>query len=143
MTRAYLAGSYARREEFQLYVPLLEAVGLEVVSTWLSGAHGMADGVFSSAELGAFAAEDLMEIVQASVFITFTEHPDAGPERRTGGRHVELGYALGVGAMCVVIGPTENVFHHLAGVMRFDSLGEFLEGVGGVGVEAQPAGSPA
>ncbi len=43
-----------------------------------------------------------------------------------GGRHVEFGYALGLGKLMFIIGPRETVFHHLDEVRHFDTSEEFL-----------------
>lgn len=120
MTTAYLAGRYDRRLDLLLLVPLLEAVGIGVKSTWLHGTH---EGSEDPAVLKHCAQEDLADVGLADMLIAFSEWPDVG--FTSGGRHVELGYALGRGKRVVVIGPIENVFHHA--VERYASLGEFLE----------------
>lgn len=120
MTTAYLAGRYDRREEFQLMVPLFEAVGIGVKATWLSGTH---EGAEDPATLRWCAEEDLADVAFCDLLVFFSEHRDVG--FTSGGRHVELGYALGRRKRVVVIGPIENVFHHA--VERYESLGAFLD----------------
>ena len=56
-----------------------------------------------------FASEDLEDIRRADVVICFTEEPRSNNSR--GGRHVEFGYALGLGKTIVIVGPRENVFY--------------------------------
>lgn len=120
MTTAYIAARYDRRRDMQLIVPLLEAVGIGVQATWLDGSH---EGFTDPAILAACASWDLADVALCDLLVFFSEHPDVG--FTSGGRHVELGYALGRGKRVVVIGPAENVFHHT--VERYASLGEFLD----------------
>lgn len=130
--RTYLAARYDRRlEMIETVVPRLALVGLAVRATWLTGAHeqkveiqrGFGDEL-PTAFLASCAAEDLRDIAIASVFVTFTEGPEVG--RTSGGRHVELGYALARECRCIVIGPVENVFHHLEVIERHPDLDAFL-----------------
>ena len=62
-------------------------------------------------EAGLFAAVDYEDVAAAHVLIAFTSRPADGPSR--GGRHVELGLALGMGKRVIIVGPFENVFHRL------------------------------
>ena len=56
-----------------------------------------------------FATDDLEDVLAAEVLMAFTEEPRSGNSR--GGRHVELGIALGTGRhRIVIVGPRENVF---------------------------------
>lgn len=41
-----------------------------------------------------------------------------------GGRHFELGYAYAKGKLCVILGPRENTFHYLPGILRFQSIAQ-------------------
>jgi hypothetical protein len=125
--RTYLAERYSRRVELQTYVPLFAAVGLHVEARWLDGKHEpeVPDEEETPEFIRACALEDLHDVAAASVMVLFTEHPDAGYTR--GGRHVEFGYALALGLRCIVIGRPENVFHHLATVECYPSLGAFLD----------------
>lgn len=127
MTRAYLAARYSRREEMLGHLPALGMVGLTVRSTWLHGSHESdASAIALDPDLlGTLAAEDFREVVAASVFITFTEGPEVG--FTSGGRHVEMGIALAASLRCIVIGPRENVFHHLSAVEVHPTLEAFLE----------------
>lgn len=120
MTTAYLAARYDRRQDLLLVVPLLEAVGIGVKATWLHGTH---EGATDPSLLAWCAQEDLADVAQCDMLVFFSEHPDVG--FTSGGRHVELGYALGRRKRVVVIGPVENVFHH--GIERYESLGAFLD----------------
>lgn len=51
----------------------------------------------------------------------------SAPWAARGGRHVEFGVAVASCKRLVVIGPRENIFHHLPRVEVFPTLGEWLE----------------
>lgn len=126
MWNIYLAARYDRREEMQQVALKLEGWGHTVVSRWIDG-HACADSECTPEELAAFATEDIADIQDADCLIAFTEDP-ATSGYQSGGRHVELGIALGAGEIYVdVIGPRENVFHRLPGIGRYDSIEEWQE----------------
>lgn len=111
MARIYLAARYGRRAEMQNIARALEAFGHLVTARWVRGAHE-AEGVEQSVQ---FALEDLQDVEAADTLVAFTELPGTTGKMR-GGRHVEFGYALKAGHRCIVVGPRENVFHHVPGV---------------------------
>lgn len=131
MKHIYLAGRYDRRRELLGRSLELEAVGWRSTSRWLTGAH---EGSTDPRTLARCAAEDLEDIVVADAFLAFSETPDVG--FTSGGRHVELGFALALigearlgmrGEFRVLlVGPVENVFHHLPQVERFETWPEAL-----------------
>lgn len=142
--RVYLAARYSKREVLCGYRREIEDFGAKVTSRWLNGDHQLddrgrpiyEDGTLVLDEDGSaqapdaarlrFAQEDAADVLLASVLIAFTEEPRATNSR--GGRHVELGMALGVLAAnrewrdsslhhfgppmrrVIVVGPRENVF---------------------------------
>jgi hypothetical protein len=129
--KVYLAANFGRREELQGYAAELAAHGITVTSRWLDRAvnHRRDELIEESAtienhEITQWALEDIGDIAVANVFVQFT-----GSGRR-GGRHVEFGIALvlarrGKAAALrlsldmLLVGPRENAFHHLPGVMAF------------------------
>ena len=127
--RIYLAARYSRREELNDYKADLEAMGHVVTSRWLSGEHKWdGEGVEHSENddmltvppeiAQRFAMDDLEDIDVADALIAFTEVARTGPAR--GGRHVELGYALGRDLIVFAVGPVENVFVAHPSVTVFD-----------------------
>ncbi len=106
--RIYLASRYDRRMEMLGYAAILEAEGHVVTSRWVRGDH---EGATDPETLARCAREDLDDIAGSDLFVTFTETPAVG--FTSGGRHVELGYAMGLWIAVVIVGPPENVFHHL------------------------------
>lgn len=119
--KVYLAAAFSRRAELRGYRDELRRAGIEVTSRWLDESEepepdddDFADDVRSFAE---YAEMDLEDVQDADVIVCFTEEPGGGPAR--GGRHVELGYALGIGLDAIVVGYRENIFHCLRDV-HFD-----------------------
>lgn len=146
----YLAARYTKRELLCGYRDEIHAMGATVTSRWLNGDHQLSDAgqpvyedgtpMFENpdGDLAAgsaqaadharrrFAIEDADDVVSAHVLIAFTEEPRQ--TRSRGGRHVELGMAIGLLAAremvedtsthyfgprmrrVIVIGPRENVF---------------------------------
>jgi hypothetical protein len=102
--RYHLAARYARRVELCGYRDRLLSIGDTVTSRWLdfrkmpSWSYGI-------------AREDCEDLMAADAVIIFTEIPNK--VLATGGRHVEFGLALAQGKRVIVVGPRENVFHHL------------------------------
>lgn len=110
--KIYLSAAWHRREEMQKLRDELIADGFWVRSRWLDpGAKSLSNDV--AADI------DLDDISDCDVFVTFGQYPGS---YYTGGRHVELGFALGLGLTCLLVGPPENVFHHYSGVKRVVSV---------------------
>jgi hypothetical protein len=129
--RFYLASRYTRLEELRSYRSQLNHIfgglGWSVQSRWLDGAHQWDGKMLEVAQayenpdgLGAtippeaarFALDDWEDVNAADIVINFTEAPRTVSTSR-GGRHVELGIALGLGKTVIVVGHRENIFHLL------------------------------
>jgi hypothetical protein len=78
----------------------------------------------------AAAAADLEDLARADTLISFTQGP-GNPHQGRGGRHVELGVALGREMSVVIVGPPEHAFHHLAGVHAFPNWESALHAIVG------------
>jgi len=91
-------------------------MGHTVTSRWLNGTHEAQDGDVSRWK--DFASEDLDDIKKSQVLIAFTES-EMFPRVS---RHVELGIALGRGIYVAIVGPLENVFCCLPGLMHYESF---------------------
>lgn len=116
----YLSAPMDRAFRMREYGTTLASRGFRVVSTWLTTLATKE----TYDQRRYVAAGDLRELDRAGVLLAFTERPG---RYFTGGRHVELGYALGMRKVVVVIGPDENVFHCHPGVLhRFEGWGAFL-----------------
>jgi len=127
----YLASRYDRLAEMQQVKFELERAAHFVTSRWVLGYHDMnedAKGEDGDKWRALFAQEDHDDVLRADTIINFTE-PLKVPSRR-GGRHVELGIALGRGHRIIVVGPQENVFHYLPHLERYDTWEEAKYGTG-------------
>lgn len=142
--RIYLAARYSRRLELCGYRDQLHAAGHTVQAVWLDGEHQISDTGTPIGESGEalvegddgsrteraaalrskFAQDDFRDVVMCELLIAFTEPPRVANSR--GGRHVELGIALGQMKRVWIVGPRENIFCWLDDVRQFDTWGECL-----------------
>ena len=113
--KIYLAASYSRRQELQSYAAQLRADGHTVTARWITGVHD--DPHTNEATC---AQDDVADIYAADCTLSFTDSPTSG--RKRGGRHVEFGIALARDQLLVLVGPRENVFHHLPNVKQYDTF---------------------
>jgi hypothetical protein len=132
LPRVYLAAAFRRQDELIQYKHELESLGFTVTSRWLSGTHNAdLDGQYAR-----YAQEDLDDIAQADVVISFTEAPDSNTPPR-GGRHVEFGYGYALCKEMYLIGYRENVFHHLPGVHFYPSWVAMMAEAGQFGIKTE------
>lgn len=127
MTSVYLAGRYARRDEFRALLPQLQSLGVKCTSRWLFETAPLNVQLKNVPKLESeqIAQQDIEDIDSASAFLFFAEDQNTQPPR--GGRHVEFGYALARGKHMHVIGARENIFHYLPGVTIHPELSAFFE----------------
>lgn len=136
----YLASRYSRRLELCAYRGILHAEGHTVPAAWLNGEHQISDRGMPIGESGEalvegddgaatpeaaklrtkFAVEDMKDVENCDCLIAFTEEPRSGSSRGGGGRHVELGIAIGLGKLVIICGPRENIFCWLPNVIHVD-----------------------
>jgi hypothetical protein len=118
----YLSSRWGRQRELIGPRKLLQMAGFEVKSSWLDSKE--------EGDIGAAAQEDLRELAQCNTIVAFTEESmkvgDELPFTNTGGRHVEFGWAVGRGLKLIVVGPRENVFHHLSWVEQVADIAEVV-----------------
>lgn len=150
--RIYLAARYSRRLELCGYRDALRAAGHSVQAVWLDGEHQISNEGVPIGEGGEalvegtlrpgerlsqtdmsdraaalrqkFAKDDFRDVTMCELCIAFTEEPRASASR--GGRHVELGIALGMMKQVWIVGPRENIFCWLEDVRQFDTFDECL-----------------
>lgn len=124
--KIYMAAQYNRREEMARKAQYARENGILVVSTWLAPPTvNNPDSVEEMPWWGREAETDIRDIDTCDVFVLFAEPPGALQPR--GGRHVEMGYALGLGKEVCVIGESENVFQSLRSVNHYDTFEEFVD----------------
>lgn len=127
--KIYLAARYSRHKELREYAKALVCKGHTITSRWIQGGHQIDDkGLSAEADKSKrelFALEDLVDLEQADICISFTETPRSCNSR--GGRHVEFGIALALKKRCVIVGPRECVFHCLPTVEVYQTFKEVLK----------------
>ena len=157
--RIYLASRYSRRVELCGYRNQLTAAGHTVQAEWLNGDHQISDSgkplgesgeslvegddgstnVRAAALRSKFAQDDFRDVAMCELLIAFTEPPRSSASR--GGRHVELGLALGMMKRVFVVGYRENIFCWLEDVQFFETWEECLDWIifGGESDQGSPA----
>jgi len=138
--KIYLAARYSRIAELRNYRDFLQAKGYTITSRWLNGAHHITDNgtpidedaaaiidgddgstsYFATRLRTQFAHEDLQDIIDCDALIAFTEPPRSPFSR--GGRHVELGIAIGLKKQLYIVGHRENIFCWLPDVWYFPTF---------------------
>ena len=123
---AYLAAQYSWRDDLKEYAGKIEALGIEVTSSWLYERKEPQSELteLTPRFLRDHALIDIKDIDRADLIILFTV-PPITPTKR-GGRHVEFGYALGRGKTLIICGPRENIFHYLPNVVWCATMPDLL-----------------
>lgn len=126
MTNVYLSAAFERRAEMREIAKQIEAIELckgvqdfRVVSSWIHAEHDVPVDSRAAEEVALKCWE---EIASAHAFIAF-----ASPGYTRGGRHVELGVAMELGAVgCsmrgALVGKPENHFQALSWLRKFDDV---------------------
>ncbi len=100
--KIYIAGRYSNLSALAEERKKYWEAGLEITSSWLDNKE---DGM----SFDDVAVLDLGDIQRANTLVLYTE--PYGTAVPGGGRHVEFGYALGLGKEVCIVGPHENIFH--------------------------------
>lgn len=125
--KIYLAAPYIAREQVRRCADELRFMRFEVTSRWLDESGDIEPSVLGAAsgrtieEARGHVRTDFADIDRADIIVVFTasttafmlgrETPATSPALHSGGRHVELGYALAKRKRAIVLGPDENIFH--------------------------------
>lgn len=115
--KVYLSAMYSLMISMRHYHDRLRNAGHEPTSRWV-------DDNKEDTPLAEAAAMDLIDIERADVLILFTNQK--GTMFKSGGRFVELGYAIGIDKRVIVVGDYENVFIHLPEITRVDTFTQAL-----------------
>lgn len=126
--KVYIAARFSRRAEAYALAVGLIAHGHEISCRGVMRhkTHTMPSGLSEQAEDAErqrYAMENVEDMRLADWCVSLTEQPRNDSR---GGRHVEFGYMLALGATMSVIGPRETVFHHLPHVRHYGSLAAFM-----------------
>lgn len=112
--KVYIAAPFECREMARRLQRLLVLHKVEVVSRWIS--EEMTFG--TDADNREFALNDLHDIATADLLVAL--NPEGWERKGTGGRHVEVGFALGIDLPVLLVGERSNVFHWLPAVTQID-----------------------
>jgi hypothetical protein len=121
--KVYVAAPYAARKLAHYVAGYLDQGGFSVTSSWINGTRPITPGVLGACPdvdhetIQGHAGGDLADIDAADVVLLLTSSfvrsrlPYILEEHlHTGGRHVEVGYAIAKGKPVHIIGDPENVF---------------------------------
>jgi hypothetical protein len=141
--KIYLAARFSAQQEMQGVRDVLTAVGFEITSSWIdhvsaSGVNGITVKEINAEpeRCGQAAAGDMADVLAADTLILFTEWPST-----TGGRHVELGIALGAGKRVIIVGDLENIFQALPQVEHYPDWPSLATALADGPQEAAPCSS--
>jgi nucleoside 2-deoxyribosyltransferase len=123
--RVYLAAPYAMKNIITGRVEELQRYGIVVTASWHREPHAPNTQMqeLTPEQHRGYAVQDLRDMADADILVF---HTDPTKTIVRGGRHVEFGFALGLGltrAMPIfVVGlEFENIFHHLPQVTHYKS----------------------
>ena len=121
--RIYLAARYGRCDEMRAVGAALARSGHTITSSWVGGWHGDIPERVS-------AIRDLHDLLDADCIVAFTEEPTEQVSwAARGGRHVEFGIAVAKDKRLCIVGPRENVFHHLPEVEQYATIEDLVAGL--------------
>lgn len=139
----YLAARYSRAPEISEVARRLRAAGHTIASTWHDRPRVDHPTDLQSEEA---AVRDYLELFGAEALVAFTDttfelfcdtslQADYADDNKVasiarGGRHVEFGIAVGLGLRLYLVGPRENIFHHLPRVVQCGTVEELIEKLG-------------
>lgn len=139
--KLYLAAPYSARNHLREVAEDLASKGHDVTSRWLWDNHEIkpesegAAWAQSRQYIAQHVMQDLEDVEEADALVMFTgawvakTWPSlADTALHSGGRHVEMGYAIAKGKAIIVMGSPENVFHRGLGesLDTFYQLKDFL-----------------
>lgn len=130
--KVYVAARWDDRDDALLIKKLLEEHNVFVTSTWLTPHDNQsmdalkANGPYRAIkEARERAVKDFEDIDKSDCILVYS--PRKGFRNGTGGKHVELGYAMATGKAIFLMGERENIFHYHPTVRIVDSVESFLK----------------
>lgn len=119
--RVYVAAAFGQLSAARKAADRIREEGHEVTADWLYLEHPAP----TQEEKTEWALKDLRDVDRSDAVVLLSL-PD-GVEITSGGRYVELGYAIARRKIVVVVGKQETVFHWLPQVNRSSSIDDALE----------------
>jgi nucleoside 2-deoxyribosyltransferase len=113
--KVYIAAPYQEREFAQRMMAELQRDGIVCTSQWLTSEDDLTD---------EHARKDLRDIDRADAVLLI--NPECYASSGTGGRHVEVGYALARSKPVLLWGSRSNIFHYLNEVTLTPSMADVL-----------------
>lgn len=126
----YISARFTRKEEAQALAIKLRQLGYKITSTWHVQTQPEMLYRDNGKLISEFAQKDVDEVRAAKGIISLSE-VEENPWGR-GGRHVECGIAIERNMLWIVIGPKENIFHYLPGVIHYRTEEDFLDAMSAV-----------
>lgn len=117
--RVYIAAPYPIQKDAYILRGFLADYGVECTSRWLTDP--------SEALNDEWARKDLADVARCDALVAL--NPDEWKNSGTGGRHVELGYALALRKPVYIIGVRSNIFHELSEVTIVSNREELVDAI--------------
>jgi len=114
MKYVYIAGKFEDQVHLRALATELALLDFTIVSRWLWERNNATYGI--GKPLKRLAERDLQDIGGADVMVVFAHA--IGKDSHTVGRHVETGYALGLGIPIIYIGIPRHIFTTLPTTYR-------------------------
>lgn len=118
--KIYIAASHPRFEQAENFALMARTAKIDVTSHWHSQpdkeSYTPKDPTKLPKIMEGASERDLWEVKSADILVVIT-----GDTLTKGGRHAEVGIALGEGKEVLLIGPREMVFHYHPRVVQFHS----------------------
>jgi hypothetical protein len=119
----YISSSMTDKAAVKQFADKLSLHQIRVTSTWHDdGAHDWKPGDAESAR--SVAKKCLTEILEADWFVQFSESPST-----LGGMHYEMGFAVGLRKLIILIGKPVMPFQYLPCVKYCKTFDEFMFGL--------------
>ena len=119
---------------------VLARAGHEVTARWIGARFGPT-GSFGMAERHRIAATNYADVTQADALVLMS-----GPEKYSGGKFMEAGYAYGLGKCVLILGRRENLQCYGTKMQRVTTRGELLTALSALpnvpGERPRKAGTP-
>lgn len=139
--KVYLAARWEQGPVMRMWRTLLAAQDVACTSHWLDVQASWLRAVEGDDIMRENALLDFDDIAACDVLICYS--PRSGFGQGRGGRHSELGVALGMGKPVVLVGERENIFHWHPSVVampdgNFNELLKVLQSCHGTIGESSP-----
>lgn len=126
--KIYIASRWDDRDDALMIKKFIEERGLICTSTWLTPHDEQSMDALKKAVIEKprqRAIKDFEDIDASDVYLVYS--PTKSHRNGTGGKHVEMGYAMAKGKTCVLVGVRENIFHYHPAVRVVDGVEAFLK----------------